>query len=221
MSVSETMASCASPTDVGVTVTVKRNNRQALLDATVLVVARGGLRNLTYRAVAAEAGIAHSLVRHYFGTREALIAAALEDTLRVAIDLYDSLQTGDSVETFLSGMVSLVSANPDSQVFQYELMLESRRNSELADQIRTLYAAYLDATQVALAKLGAPPDEASTLLVYAALDGLVLHLLVSDDPKATDAALARLRAILEHELRGRGSQGRTVRNNLAIPKIEL
>ncbi len=52
--------------------------RLALLQATITVVARGGLRALTYRAVAAEAGVSHSLVRHHFGTRDQLIAEALD-----------------------------------------------------------------------------------------------------------------------------------------------
>ena len=45
--------------------------RDALLTATVRVVARRGLRNLTYRAVAEEAGVTHGLVAHYFGWSQA------------------------------------------------------------------------------------------------------------------------------------------------------
>ncbi|WP_416979825.1 TetR family transcriptional regulator [Streptomyces sp. T028] len=41
--------------------------RDALLIAAVRVVARDGLRKLTYRAVAAEAGVTHGLVAHHFG----------------------------------------------------------------------------------------------------------------------------------------------------------
>lgn len=49
--------------------------REALLNAAVRVVARGGLRKLTYRAVAEEAGVTHGLVVHHFGSRDALIEA--------------------------------------------------------------------------------------------------------------------------------------------------
>ena len=52
--------------------------RDALLAATVHVVAREGLRGLTYRAVAEEAGVANTLVAHHFGTRDALLQAALD-----------------------------------------------------------------------------------------------------------------------------------------------
>src|SRR3712207_8439845 len=52
--------------------------RRALLAAAVHVVATRGLRHLTYRSVAQEAGVAHGLVAHHFGTRDALLEAALE-----------------------------------------------------------------------------------------------------------------------------------------------
>ncbi len=52
--------------------------RSALLAAAVHVGATRGLRHLTYRSVAAEAGVAPGLVAHHFGTRDALIEEALE-----------------------------------------------------------------------------------------------------------------------------------------------
>jgi AcrR family transcriptional regulator len=47
--------------------------REALLRASAEIIAEGGLRELTYRNVATRAGVVHGLVRHYFGSREALI----------------------------------------------------------------------------------------------------------------------------------------------------
>jgi AcrR family transcriptional regulator len=52
--------------------------RTALLDAALEVIARSGFAGTTLRDVAAEAGVAHGLLRHHFGTREALLAAAFD-----------------------------------------------------------------------------------------------------------------------------------------------
>jgi AcrR family transcriptional regulator len=60
--------------------------REALLKAVVAVMARSGLRNVTYRAVAAEAGVTHGLVRHHFGSRDALIEQALHYSITQSID---------------------------------------------------------------------------------------------------------------------------------------
>ena len=60
--------------------------REALLRATVAVVAKGGLRSLTYRAVANEAKVTHGLVYKHFGSRDALIVAATEYSLKPTLD---------------------------------------------------------------------------------------------------------------------------------------
>jgi AcrR family transcriptional regulator len=59
--------------------------RTALLDAAISVVSDRGLRGLTIRSVASEAGVTHGLVRHHFGSRDALIEATLVRSVELAI----------------------------------------------------------------------------------------------------------------------------------------
>ncbi|MFF6782831.1 TetR family transcriptional regulator [Streptomyces sp. NPDC012510] len=171
--------------------------REALLNAAVRVVARGGLRRLTYRAVAEEAGVTHGLVVHHFGSRDALIEEALAHTIRTSLST-SSLEPGTGrVSDFSTGLSEMVTADPDTQAFQYELLLESRRRPELLPQIRELYDEYFDAAQRELGRmLPAGADRALTRLVFAALDGLVLHQLVLGEPEVTEAALEELRSLL-------------------------
>ncbi|MFC9557516.1 TetR/AcrR family transcriptional regulator [Rhodococcus sp. NPDC056960] len=176
------------------------DTRLALLEATIRVVGRGGLRSLTYRAVAAEAGLTHGMVSHHFGSRDALIEAALKHALEVTADvLYSEITEGDSVETFLDRLTDIVARDPDMQVFQYELMFESRRNPALAPQARMLYDTVLSATRDALVKVGVATDDSLTLLVYAALDGLMMQQLIMGNAEASNNSLARLRQMLAKE----------------------
>ncbi|MDX3580722.1 TetR family transcriptional regulator [Streptomyces europaeiscabiei] len=171
--------------------------REALLNAAVHVVARGGLRRLTYRAVAEEAGVTHGLVVHHFGSRDALIEEALAHTIRTSLNTSDLEPGTGKVADFSTGLSEMVTADPDTQAFQYELLLESRRRPELLPQIRELYDEYFDAAQRELGRmLPAGADKALTRLVFAALDGLVLHQLVLGEPAVTDAALEELRSLL-------------------------
>ncbi|MET9972653.1 TetR family transcriptional regulator, partial [Streptomyces sp. NPDC006356] len=153
--------------------------REALLNAAVRVVARGGLRRLTYRAVAQEAGTTHGLVVHHFGSRDALIEEALAHAIRTSVST-SALEPGTGkVADFSVGVSGMVTAGPDIQAFQYELLLEARRRPELLPQIRALYDDYFDATERELSRM--LPEGAGrplTRLVFAALDGLVLHQLV-------------------------------------------
>jgi AcrR family transcriptional regulator len=171
--------------------------REALLNAAVRVVARGGLRKLTYRAVAQEAGTTHGLVVHHFGSRDALIEEALAHAIRTSLST-SALEPGTGkVADFSVGVSDMVTAGPDIQAFQYELLLEARRRPELLPQIRALYDDYFDATERELSRM--LPDGADrplTRLVFAALDGLVLHQLVFGEPETTDAAIEELRGLL-------------------------
>lgn len=171
--------------------------REALLNAAVRVVARGGLRKLTYRAVAQEAGTTHGLVVHHFGSRDALIEEALAHAIRTSLST-SALEPGTGrVADFSVGVSDMVTADPDIQAFQYELLLEARRRPELLPQIRALYDDYFDATKRELSRM--LPDDAGrplTRLVFAALDGLVLHQLVFGEPETTDAAIEELRGLL-------------------------
>lgn len=177
--------------------------REALLNAAVRVVARGGLRKLTYRSVADEAGVTHGLVVHHFGSRDALIEAALEHSVRSSTSK-SSLEpgTGD-IADFAAGLADMVTREPAMQTFQYELMLESRRRPELLPQIRALYDEYFEATERELSRsLPEGTSPALTRLVFAALEGLVLHQLILDEPDVTEAALKELRSLLTRQRGG-------------------
>ncbi|POX38733.1 TetR family transcriptional regulator [Streptomyces sp. Ru73] len=171
--------------------------RDALLNAAVRVVARNGLRGLTYRAVAEEAGVTHGLVVHHFGSRDALIEEALGYVVRKS--LHSSLLepgTGEPAD-FAAGVPEMVETGPGLQAFQYELLLEARRRPELLPQVRNLYDAYFAASERELSRmLPYAPGPALARLVFAALDGLVLHQLTLGERADTEAALAALRSLL-------------------------
>ena len=177
--------------------------REALLRAAIRVVADGGLRRLTYRAVAAEAGVTHGLVRHHFGSREALISEALQYSLARSVDVTLASNDPSKLDTFAEGLPELVDDDPDLQAFQYELVLEARRTPELQPFVTTLYDNYRTSTQRELERFGIQ-DPLLADLVFAALDGLVFQQVSLRGPEHTRAALARLTKILR-ELRSRAS----------------
>ncbi|WP_306319120.1 MULTISPECIES: TetR/AcrR family transcriptional regulator [unclassified Streptomyces] len=177
--------------------------RTALLDAAVRVVAQGGLRKLTYRAVAQEAGVTHGLVVHHFGSRDALIEEAVSHAVHSSLGSSSlDVGTGDP-EDFSAGLVDMVESDPELQAFQYELLLEARRRPELLPHLRDLYEEYFEATRRELDRmLPTPVDRGTYRLVFAALEGLVLHQLVFGEREVTEEALTRLRGLLSDLARG-------------------
>jgi TetR/AcrR family transcriptional regulator, regulator of biofilm formation and stress response len=170
--------------------------REALLKAVISVVARSGLRNLTYRAVAAEAGVAHGLVRHHFGSRDTLIKEALHYSVTQSIDT-TALESGSgNLGDLARNLAMAVNDDPDIQVFQFELILEARRRPELRQDVEVIYETYRDAVYRALSAAGID-DRDLAELVFCTLDGLVFQQVALGSPEATSKGLRQLRKLLE------------------------
>lgn len=172
------------------------SGRDALLQATIKVVARAGLRQLTNRAVAAEAGVSHGLVRHHFGTRDQLIAEALEyaveESLRVTSMLYSAPRRRGDIAKFAAGIESVAEQQADMQAFQYELLLESRRRPELRQAVERYYETYRKSTCDRLREFGID-DEDLADVIWLAFEGLVFRQLVlGGDASRTLARIRRL-----------------------------
>ena len=171
--------------------------RDALLRATVHVVAREGLRGLTYRAVAEEAGVANTLVAHHFGTRDALLQAALEWAAEQSIGISLLEPATGSLADFAAGLAELVAEDADMQAFQYELALEARRRPELLPAVERMYGEYIQATRRELMRLGLDePTDDLARSVFALLDGVVLQQTLFGNAVATERAVERLRGLL-------------------------
>lgn len=56
----------------------EESRRAALIEATLALIAEGGPQAATVRAIALRAGVTPGLIRHYFATKEDLVAAAHE-----------------------------------------------------------------------------------------------------------------------------------------------
>lgn len=149
--------------------------REALLRATVRVVANRGLRGLTFRAVASEAGVNNTLIAHHFGTRDKLLAAALEWSADRTMAAADLSEYATDAGAFRAALVANVLSEPEVEIFQFEMILESSRQPELQASVRALYRRYVAALAAGREKLGAPSSEALNLALFAALDGLMLQ----------------------------------------------
>jgi DNA-binding transcriptional regulator YbjK len=159
--------------------------RQALLDATVRLLARDGARAVTHRAVAEEAGTTHGAPRYYFATREALLDSALREIAARQVQAVEELLRelppagpGERAARLAAFVGGLVSEDREGTIARYELFLETARRPGLrpaldawGDAYVTLFAAELTAGS------GDPETEAELLLNL--LNGLLLRQLAA------------------------------------------
>jgi AcrR family transcriptional regulator len=102
--------------------------RAAILDAALVVIARSGFAGTTLRDVAAEAGVAHGLLRHHFGTREALLAAAFDQAAGAEIAGLDH-RPEDPVDALID---YLRPPSPAHYLLWIDAWSEAPRNPDLA-----------------------------------------------------------------------------------------
>lgn len=152
-----------------------RAGRQAILEAVVRVVAKSGLRGLTFRSLASEASVSPALVAHHFGTREGVIAEALSWVAQQAIVSTHLEKFDEPSSDFESALVDSLICEPEIHAFQIELMLEARRNPDLQVHIREIYNSYLSTMQLGSPGKSSAGDRARHRAVFAGIDGLILQ----------------------------------------------
>jgi TetR/AcrR family transcriptional regulator, regulator of biofilm formation and stress response len=177
--------------------------RQALLEATVRIVARAGLDGLTIRSAAREAGVTHGLATYHFRSRDAMVAEALEWATEQGIEESRLDTHGGNLDDLAADLPELIARDPESAAFQFAMALEGRHQPALAEKIRELYDHYIATTHASLEAAGLTPDAKLSQLVFAAIDGLVLQQLIYGNAGATEQALRRLRHLLTAEAKSR------------------
>jgi AcrR family transcriptional regulator len=168
------------------------DGRDALLAAVLDVVAEKGLRGATYRSVASRAGVNHALVTHHFGSMEGLLAATMEWSVQRSIEETGLSGIADFDGNFADTLIATVSAEPELQLFQFEMILESRRNPRIREMVERLYANYVSTVEEALKRRGLDTRNEASLAIFAALDGLMLQFLTISDPDRIRAAVIQV-----------------------------
>lgn len=171
------------------------SSKDRLLDAAIQIAGREGLAAVTYRAVAARAGVTHGLVRHHFGTREQLLNEAFR---RAAEQDSDGVRlTANSVEEFASTFVEYFNASWERSVLQFDETTQAIRGALPMDNIRQQYEGYIEKVRATFTDVGIDdPDGRVAALVFAALDGLALQHLIFGEDVRTEHVLDALRDIL-------------------------
>lgn len=154
------------------------DRRDELLRAAERVIAQRGFSAVTLRDVAAEAGVAHGLLRHYFRTRGELLAAAFE--LAAAEDLD---QLPDPLATPATHLLQRCTPPEDQHYLLWiDAWSEAPRSPELAVILRRHHDSCVRSARGAVARGAATgcwtcADPAGAATSFEAqLDGLAVQL---------------------------------------------
>jgi DNA-binding transcriptional regulator YbjK len=168
--------------------------RREILEATLRVIGEGGVKAVTHRAVAQEAGVALASTTYYFDSKGALVEEALE--LMIARSIEDvrhhtacdgpisRAELIDRVMGFAEGQIT----DPNAFLLaQYELMLEAGRAEYLRPLARRWTIAYMDGFERVVRSAGLP--ERATEIITNFVEGALLNHVTTPTADFLDARL--------------------------------
>ena len=188
--------------------------RDHILDAALRLAGQLGPDALTHRRVAEAAGLPLAATTYWFASKEELLA----ETYRRAAerDIARLEQLGERLSNerptarraLPAALARLVTdelqGDRTGLIAGYALWLEAARRPELRELSRAWTAAYVHVAGGLLATAGSRVPELDACIVVAALDGLSLDTLVTDDPDAAGLVTAALERLLGELLASAG-----------------
>jgi AcrR family transcriptional regulator len=158
------------------------------------VLAREGLGEATTRKIAAEAGVNQAMLQYYFGSKDELLFAVLQEMMRttgeiVRTALPANVGLGEAIAGSLTAFWTHVEAEPELEILQYELTLYALRRPESAWLARQQYTGYAAVVETLIAEAFTAADttcpiskSALARFLIAGLDGLILQFISDRDP---------------------------------------
>lgn len=180
--------------------------REAILRATLTLLAEEGTGALSNRRIAAAAGVSLGSLTYHFPSqaellRESLLLYVKEEVERLEA-VAAALRARDPSPAEVAAVAEALIARPTGgpgPLAELELHLQAARDPELQEASRRCFAAYDAFGADALASLGVPDPERHAGAVVALILGLGLRRLgtaSTDSAAVTDALLTYLRGAL-------------------------
>jgi DNA-binding transcriptional regulator YbjK len=179
--------------------------REALLEATLRIVADTGADAVTHRRVAEVAQLPLASTTYYFDSKEQLLTAALEVAAeRDLARLHELAEHRRTLPAAPEHAVALVldttaelsadeqAAGRRSLLAGYTLLLEAARRPALRELTRRWTEAYMTAVTDLLQRAGSRHPAQDAQLLLAAADGLLIAQLSSGETIDPRPALLRL-----------------------------
>jgi AcrR family transcriptional regulator len=177
---------------------VGQDRRQALVEAAYRRIAECGFEGLRLRDVAAEVGIDHSTIHHYFPTKQALVTAVVDYATRQFWTSEPRAEAaGDELRRQLTRLARMIVERPELHIVVRELDLRARRDAD----VRAVVASREEGWRASLAELfatGAPAGAWAPAVDPALAGELVIAAVkgASLDPEHAVGALRQLELLL-------------------------
>lgn len=157
---------------------------QLILDSAIRVVAAGGMRGLTHRAVDAEAGLPQGSTSGYLRTRLALVTALSEYLAAGLIEHVEEIagqqQAGESDTALVEHALDLFAGwldQPEVLIARAELAQVAARQPEVAEALAPARRRVEEVVRQVFARSQVEDVETSAQAIIAAMEGVLASAL--------------------------------------------
>jgi AcrR family transcriptional regulator len=170
--------------------------RAAIIAAAIAVLARDGIAATTTRKIAAAAGVNQAMLGYYFGSKDDLLFAVLQELMRqtqqIVLETRVFQQAQHEVQAMIARSIAAfwetVEREPELQLMQMELTLYALRQPSSAWLAQQQYAGYCEVVAglfregyAAAGQECAVPFDVIARFVIGGLDGLILQFISDRD----------------------------------------
>lgn len=175
--------------------------RDLITTAALEVLAEGGPRALTHRAVDRAAGLALGSTANLFSTRSALLAGVVAELERRDLESFERLADGGrprGVDSLAETFTALAVASTEPQALA---PTRARLSLMLAhpELFTTSHARVVESLAGTIRDAGIPAAEAVAARLAAYLDGVATHVVVTGASPAVGDLRTAIRALLRAE----------------------
>lgn len=171
-----------------------RRRRDAMLDAAIELLAEGGARAVTHRAVASRARLPAGSTTYYFDSIQQLTEEALARHVQNRVIEFErltvgALESGRDAEAIAQAFSeALVEGEKGIVIALYEIYLEAARNPALRQPVLDALETFERLAANVVRMLGGRrPDEAAAAMI-AIIDGFALHRVARRHDRGTEIA---------------------------------
>jgi AcrR family transcriptional regulator len=171
------------------------SRRTALLDAAIAVLADGGSRALTHRAIDRRLGLSLGSTANYFATRDALLLAIGQRLLELDLATIRPIPEGPISEAVAADLIAdqlIAWLGPEirqRQLAHLELVLLSSRDPRLRTAVAQARGGFTEAATKVLAASGCRFPAEHALGLVALYDGLYIDQLLYAEVPADPGSL--------------------------------
>jgi DNA-binding transcriptional regulator YbjK len=162
--------------------------REAILRATLELIAAHGADGVTHRAVAAAAGVPLSATTYWFSSRDELLEETLRFAARAEIERFErlvlelagrELSVAEWAQALASALAGEVDAHRQRHLALFELALEAARRPALRPESEQVRATQLRLAEMGARAAGSDDPAADAPIIVAAVTGLMFDRLAA------------------------------------------